>query len=67
LTSKPATVCGWDSNQEGHQKISFALNHNHSVKAKGHTHTCTINKKGEDGTNKNLPPYVAVYMWKRIS
>jgi hypothetical protein len=23
--------------------------------------------KGEDGTGKNMPPYLAVYMWKRIA
>lgn len=33
--------------------------------AGGHTHT--INSAGEDGTNKNLQPYVVVKMWKRTA
>ena len=37
-----------------------------------HTHTFTftlpsISEKGEAGTDKNLPPYIAVYMWKRTA
>lgn len=31
-----------------------------------HTHTFTTDATGSDGTNANLPPYLAVYMWKRI-
>ena len=27
----------------------------------------TINNKGESGTNKNMPPYMKVYMWKRTA
>ena len=26
----------------------------------------TIKSSGENGTNKNMPPYMKVYMWKRI-
>ena len=45
---------------------------------KNHTHTTTINfndfnvsvdnagSSGETGVGKNIPPYLAVYMWKRI-
>lgn len=29
--------------------------------------TPKINSAGEDGTGKNMPPYLAVYMWKRIA
>ena len=36
-----------------------------------HSHTFTLSgdtaESGYDGTNKNLPPYIAVYMWKRTS
>ena len=28
--------------------------------------TPTINSTGEDGTGKNMPPYLAVYCWVRI-
>lgn len=44
--------------------------HTHSITIPAHTHTATvtipsISSYGEDGTGKNLPPYVAVYMWRR--
>lgn len=29
--------------------------------------TATNNAAGEDGTGKNMPPYIAVYMWKRTA
>ena len=29
--------------------------------------TATNNSSGEDGTDKNMPPYLAVYMWKRTA
>ena len=29
--------------------------------------TPKINSAGEDGTGKNMPPYLAVYMWKRTA
>lgn len=31
------------------------------------TVTPTINDKGSDGTDKNMPPYLSVYMWKRTA
>ena len=35
-------------------------NHTHTVKLSGNTAGT-----GSDGTNQNLPPYIAVYMWRR--
>jgi hypothetical protein len=32
-----------------------------------HTHTFTTASSGESGTNKNLQPYITVYMWKRTA
>ena len=29
--------------------------------------TPTINSTGESGTGKNMPPYLAVYVWKRTA
>jgi hypothetical protein len=36
--------------------------------AKGsHSHTVTVDSAGSSGTDKNLQPYVVVYMWKRTA
>lgn len=32
-----------------------------------YNNTFSIQSTGVDGTNKNLPPYIAVYIWQRIS
>ena len=32
-----------------------------------HTHTVTVDSTGSSATNANLPPYLAVYMWKRTA
>lgn len=63
--SNTATASGWDSRRDAHQRIKFALNHTHTATVSAHTHSVTINSNGEDGTGKNLPPYLNVYMWQR--
>jgi len=35
--------------------------------AGAHTHSVTVNSSGESGTNKNLQPYIVVYMWQRTA
>ena len=37
-----------------------------STTATNQQQTATNQEKGEDGTGKNLPPYLAVFMWKRV-
>ena len=46
----------------GHNTGDNSQNHQHQF-----TPTGTISNKGSSGTNANLPPYLAVYMWKRVS
>lgn len=35
--------------------------------AGAHTHTVTVNSSGVSGTGKNMPPYLVVNIWKRVS
>jgi len=35
--------------------------------AGAHNHTFTTASTGSSGTNANLPPYITVYMWKRVA
>lgn len=38
-----------------------------------HSHSCTVTQQpefkaaGDDGTGANMPPYICVYMWKRVA
>lgn len=43
-------------------------NHSHDVNSGGaHSHTLSINSAGSSGTGKNMPAYMAVNMWQRVS
>lgn len=35
--------------------------------AGAHTHAVTVNSNGVSGTGKNMPPYLVVHIWKRVS
>lgn len=43
-------------------KLKMELAHEHTIP--NHNHTVT--SVGVDGTGKNMPPYLVVYMWKRV-
>ena len=32
-----------------------------------HTHSVTVNNTGGNGSHNNMPPYLSVYVWKRIA
>lgn len=64
------TIDGTGNTKEGHQKVTFNMDHNHTATQTPHTHKITVDKSTagvDSGTNKNLPPYIAVYMWRRTS
>ena len=46
-------------------RLVFDFTHKHAIES--HTHTITVDPAGEAGTDKNMPPYLVVYMWKRVA
>lgn len=64
---------GWTSTTGNHShwlSISSAGAHTHSVAiaaAGAHTHAITIGKTGSGAAFSILPPYIAVYMWRRTA
>ena len=64
---------GWTSTNGNHShwlSISSAGAHTHSVAiaaAGAHIHTITIGKTGSGAAFSILPPYIAVYMWRRTA
>lgn len=71
---------GWDMTQVksggrwyGYDSIPGSGTHTHSVSGStsntgAHTHSVSVSvaASGESGTDKNMPPYKAVYIWERI-
>ena len=64
---------GWTSTNGNHShslSINSAGAHTHSVAiaaAGAHTHAITIGKTGSGAAFSILPPYIAVYMWRRTA
>ena len=46
-------------------KLTFDFTHKHAIAS--HTHKIMVVEAGEVGTDKNMPPYLVVYMWKRVA
>ena len=46
-------------------RLTFDFTHKHNIES--HTHAITVDPAGESGTDKNMPPYLVVYMWKRVA
>ena len=60
----------WAGEHSHWLSISSAGAHTHSVAiaaAGAHTHAITIGKTGSGAAFSILPPYVAVYMWRRTA
>jgi hypothetical protein len=56
-----SNVTSWASSGSGSRKIiNLNATHSHSVSGSAAT-------TGSPGTNANLPPYITVYMWKRVA
>ena len=32
-----------------------------------HSHTVTVNNSGSGNAHNNMPPYLAIYIWKRVA
>ena len=51
-------------------RLTFDFTHKHAIAS--HTHKITVNKNTDEanktisGTDKNMPPYLVVYTWKRV-
>ena len=59
-----ASYGGVDSNSDILQKGRLGAS---AGSATGSTRYSSISKTGESGTDKNMPPYVALYIWKRVA
>lgn len=46
--------------------LKFDFTHKHAIKSHNHEITVSVEKSGEAGTDNNMPPYLVVYMWKRV-
>lgn len=47
--------------------INFSSTHTHTISGGGHVHDITLSSTGDATSlkDKNMPPYMLVYMWKR--
>jgi hypothetical protein len=63
ITEDGGNLSGQDNKTVYRSQTTYPI-----VKADGaHTHTFTTASTGSSGTNANLPPYITVYLWKRVA
>ena len=67
-TGDPSGFIGFDASRTWSGSTSSNGAHTHTLNTvSDHTHTVTVANTGSSQAHNNMPPYIAVYMYRRIS